>query len=161
MTEMASFKDIHAVSSVILKTCSTMKSSSLFMIFTAQKTHIFPTILTLHLTLAKWMIHNALLSLEFINVISLLLLIILKYLTTSIVNSTPWVTELKDSVCYYDGCLILVGMETCCLVSLILSIVTNTVLDYIYGTHGHRITHSWVLPSYKYTPMLYQPKARR
>ena len=36
-----------------------------------------------------------LLSLEFINVISLLLLIILEYVTTSIVN---------NAVCYYDDC---------------------------------------------------------
>jgi len=42
---------------------------------------------SLHLTLARWMIQNALVSLEFINVISLLLLLILEYLTTSIVNS--------------------------------------------------------------------------
>ena len=81
MTEMASFKDIRE--SIV----SCYAEDMLFMIFTAQKIHIFPTILTLHLTLAKWMIQNALLSLEFINVISLLLLIILEHLTTSIVNS--------------------------------------------------------------------------
>ena len=72
-----------------------------------------------------------LLSLEFINVISLLLLIILEYVTTSIVN---------NAVCYYDDCLILVRHVVSFRSTGACLKVTNTVLNYINGTRGHRIT---------------------
>lgn len=103
MPAMVSFKDIREsiVSCYVEDMLDDEKFFGLYD-FYSSKNPDFRTIPTLHVTLAKWMIQNALLSLESINVISLLLLIILEYLTTSIVNSALWVTESKDSVCYYD-----------------------------------------------------------